>query len=122
MLATSRLLQRFPPSTPALRALVLLAITMPLAWLAEAAAAPKAYVGLFKDNAIAVLDTGTNRLQGTIPVPQGPHGLVMTPDGRKAYVSSDGASTVSVIDTATDRVLSSIEVGANPHGLAISPD
>jgi YVTN family beta-propeller protein len=109
-------------STPALRSLALLAITMPLAWLTEAMAAPKAYVGLFKDNAIAVLDTGTNQLQGTIPVPQGPHGIVMTPDGRKVYVSSDGASTVSVIETQTDKIVRSIEVGPNPHGLAIAPD
>ena len=86
------------------------------------AAAPKVYVGLFKDNAVAVLDTGGNRVIGTIPVPAGPHGLVATPDGRKVYVSSDGASTVSVIDTATDRVVGSIEVGQNPHGLAMSPD
>src|SRR6266568_6479882 len=88
----------------------------------SAAGAPKAYVGLFKDQAIAVLDTATNRVLHTIAVPPGPHGLVMTPDGRKVYVSSDGASTVSVIDTATDRVVSSIDVGTNPHGLAISAD
>ncbi len=122
MKALSRRLQRFFHSTPVLRTLVLLALTMPLTWLAEAAAAPKAYVGLFKDNAIAVLDTGTNRVQGTIPVPQGPHGIVITPDGRKVYVSSDGASTVSVIDTQTDKIVRSIEVGPNPHGLAIAPD
>ena len=82
----------------------------------------KAYVGLFKDNAVAVVDTGTNRVLRSIPIPAGPHGLVVTPDGRKVYVSSDGASTVSVIDTATDRVVGSIEVGPTPHGLAISPD
>src|ERR1043166_10141353 len=122
MLATARRLQRLLHSTPALHTLVLLASTLLLAWLTDATAAPKAYVGLFKDNAIAVLDTGTNRLQGTIPVPQGPHGIVMTPDGRKVYVSSDGASTVSIIDTITDLVVSSIDVGPNPHGLAISPD
>jgi len=122
MLATSRLLQRFLHSTLALRPLVLLASTMLLAWLTEATAAPKAYVGLFQDNALAVLDTDTHRLQGTIPVPQGPHGMVMTPDGRKVYVSSDGASTVSVIDTQTDKIVRSIEVGPNPHGLAIAPD
>src|SRR5947208_6861576 len=122
MLATSRLLQRFLHSTLALRTLVLLASTMLLAWLTEATAAPKAYVGLFQDNALAVLDTDTHRLQGTIPVPQGPHGMVMTPDGRKVYVSSDGASTVSVIDTQTDKIVRSIEVGPNPHGLAIAPD
>src|SRR6266516_1838370 len=122
MLATSRRLPWFLCSTPALRVLVLLAIVMPVPWLAATPAGPKAYVGLFKDNAVAVLDTGANSVLGTIPIPPGPHGLVITPDGRKVYVSSDGASTVSVIDTATDQVVSSIEVGPTPHGLAISPD
>src|SRR3989475_3706201 len=84
--------------------------------------APKAYVGLFKDDAVAVIDTAQNQVLGTIAVPKGPHGLVATPDGRKVYVSSDGASTVSVIDSATDRVVASLEVGANPHGLAVSGD
>ncbi len=87
-----------------------------------AAAAPKAYVGLFKDDAVAVIDTVQNKVIGTVSVPKGPHGLVITPDGRKVYVSSDGASTVSVIDTASDRVIATIEVGANPHGLAVSGD
>ena len=86
------------------------------------AAGPKVYVGLFKDDAVAVIDTAQNRVVSTIPVPKGPHGLVMAPDGRKVYVSSDGASTVSVIDTATDKVIASIDVGANPHGLAMSRD
>src|SRR5881409_828838 len=86
-----------------------------------AAGAPKVYVGLFKDDAVAVVDTAQNKVLSTISVPKGPHGLVVTPDGRKVYVSSDGASTVSVIDTATDRVVSTIEVGPTPHGLAIAP-
>src|SRR5262245_3768893 len=82
----------------------------------------KAYVGLFKDQAIGVLDTTTNRVLHTIAVPPGPHGLAITPDGRKVYVSSDGASTVSVIDTTSDRIVGSIEVGPTPHGLAMAPD
>jgi len=89
---------------------------------AALAAGPKVYVGLFKDDAVAVIDTAQNRVISTIPVPKGPHGLVITPDGRKVYVSSDGASTVSVIDTTTDKVVAGIEVGANPHGLAMSRD
>src|SRR3954453_13316 len=68
----------------------------------------KAYVGLFKDNAVAVLDTDTNQVIKTISVPAGPHGMVITPEGKLVYVSSDGASTVSVIDTATDMVKTSI--------------
>jgi YVTN family beta-propeller protein len=83
---------------------------------------PKVYVGLFKDDAVAVVDPARGRVLATIGVPRGPHGIVITPDGRKVYVSSDGASTVTVIDTATDRVAGSVEVGASPHGLAISRD
>jgi len=84
--------------------------------------AAKAYVGLFKDNAVAVLDTDSRQVLRTIPVPAGPHGLVITPDGAKIFVSSDGASTVSVIDTSTDQVVDTVDVGPTPHGLAISPD
>ena len=107
--------------------LTVLVVAVVAAWLGlgngpAAAPSPKVYVGLFKDDAVAVIDPAQGRLLTTIPVPKGPHGLVMTPDGRKVYVSSDGASTVSVIDTATDRVAGSIEVGPNPHGLAISRD
>ena len=46
----------------------------------------KVYVGLFKDNAVAVVDAAARTVLGTILVPAGPHGLVLTPDGRKAYV------------------------------------
>src|SRR5262249_60324519 len=86
------------------------------------AGAPKAYVGLFKDDAVAVLDTVQNKVLPPLSVPRGPPGLVMAPYGRKVYVSSDGAATVSVIDTASDHVVTSIDVGPNPHGLAISGD
>jgi YVTN family beta-propeller protein len=82
----------------------------------------KAYAGLFGDNAVAVIDTSRNQVTRTIPVPPGPHGLVITPDGRKVFVSSDGATTVSVIDTTTDAVVASIDVGMTPHGLSMSSD
>ncbi len=83
---------------------------------------PKAYVGLFKENSVAVLDTSTNRVIKKIPVPAGPHGIVITPDGRWVYVSSDGDTKVSLIDTSLDQVVNTIEVGQAPHGLAITPD
>ena len=78
-----------------------------------ATAGPKVYVGLFKDDAVAVVDPGERQVRARISVPKGPHGLVITPDGRKVYVSSDGASTVTVIDTARDAVTGSVEVGPN---------
>ena len=60
----------------------IIVLILSLAAAVGAQAGPKAYIGLFKDNAIAVLDTATNRLVKTIPIPTGPHGLAVTPDGR----------------------------------------
>lgn len=86
-----------------------------------ATGSPKAYVALYNESGVEVLDTGTNQSLGFIPVPPGPLGLAITSDGSKLYVSSDEASTVSVIDTALDQVVASIEVGPTPSSLAISP-
>jgi YVTN family beta-propeller protein len=97
------------------------ALLLPLAAAAVAAEA-KAYVGNFKDNTVSVIDTGRAAVIGVIPVATGPHGMVLSPDGRTLYVSGDGSSQVSVIDTATDRVARTLEVGRSPHGLNLSRD
>ena len=84
----------------------------------------KAYVGLFGDNSVAVIDTSTSKVLTTIPV-TAPDGLVITPDGAKVYVSSNTTGIIDVIDTTTDAVSKSITVGtaaALPAGLAITQD
>lgn len=103
---------------------VLLALLSLALWPAAPAGAdgPRVYVGLFRDDAVAVLDVATGAALGTIPVPKGPHGMAVTPDGRMVYVSSDGATTVSAIDTAAGRVAATVEVGQGPHGIALTPD
>ncbi|MBA3875143.1 MAG: hypothetical protein H0X30_38960, partial [Anaerolineae bacterium] len=57
--------------------LVVLALAL-LAWVQSPihaqAPAPKAYVGIFKDNVVAVIDTSTNKVLSNIPIPAGPHG------------------------------------------------
>src|ERR1700716_1347989 len=105
-----------------LAALLFIAAAPATAQTPPTTGAPKAYIGLFKDNAIAVLDTASNKVIKTIAIPAGPHGLVVTPDGRWVYASSDGDSVVSVIDTTSDKVTATIDVGTTPHGLAITPD
>src|SRR5262249_53373214 len=114
----------FEEDSRLMRKLALLSAALLLlpAMSVSAAPAPKAYIGLFKDDAVAVVDTAAPSVLKTIPVPPGPHGMVVTPDGQHVYGSSDGDSTVSVIDTSTDEVTDSIDVGATPHGLAITPD
>ncbi len=87
-----------------------------------ALAGPKVYVGNFKDNTVSAIDTASGKVVATVPVAAGPHGMVITRDGRFVYVSGDGSSQVSMIDTATDAVTKTIEVGKSPHGLALTPD
>jgi YVTN family beta-propeller protein len=89
---------------------------------ALALAGTKAYVGNFKDSTVSVVDTAGVAVVGTIAVAAGPHGMVLSPDGRRLFVSGDGSSQVSVIDTTTDSVVRSLQVGPTPHGLAMSPD
>jgi YVTN family beta-propeller protein len=81
----------------------------------------RAYVGLFGDNAVAVIDTTSSKVLATIDV-AAPDGLVITPDGAKLYVSSNTGGVIDVIDTATEHVTTSIAVGLQPAGLAISRD
>ncbi len=81
----------------------------------------KAYVGLFGDQSVGVLDTVTNQVVKTIPVTQ-PDGLIITPDGKKVYVSSMDSGSVKVITTADDAVATSIDVGAKPAGISVTPD
>jgi len=88
--------------------------------LRSAGGAPKAYIALHDEGALAVLDTGANRVLGYIPVSLDPQCLAVTPDGRKVYVGSDQLSTVGVVDTATDRIVAQIEVGPSPRGLSVS--
>ena len=87
-----------------------------------ASAGPKAYVGNFKDNTVSVIDTVAEKVVATIPVAAGPHGIVISPDGRWVYVCGDGSSAVSVIDTLTDSVARTIEVGKGPHGNRLTAD
>jgi YVTN family beta-propeller protein len=82
---------------------------------------PKAYVGLFGDDAVAVVDLAAAKVISTIAV-SAPDGLVIRPDGAKVYVSSNSSNVVDVIDTATDTMKAAIEVGTQPAGLSITAD
>jgi len=43
-----------------------------------------------------------------------PHGVAVTPDGKKVYVANFDSDSVSVIDTATNKVTVTVPVGTNP--------
>jgi YVTN family beta-propeller protein len=51
------------------------------------AAGPKAYVGNFKDNTVSIIDTNAGTVVATVPVPAGPDGIVVAPNGATVFVS-----------------------------------
>lgn len=81
----------------------------------------KGYVGLFGDDAVAVVDLDAGKVLSTVAV-AAPDGVVVTPDGKRVYVSSGTSGQVDVIDTSTDKVTTQIDVGTQPQGLTMTTD
>ena len=76
---------------------------------------------------ITVLDTATNEVIATIPVPAGPpQYLSFSPNGERVYVSIwDQARTVAavgVLDTTTNAIVATIPVRTRPYLSAVTPD
>jgi YVTN family beta-propeller protein len=82
----------------------------------------KVFVTNFKDTAVSVIDTATNKVTA-IPVDHAPSGIAVTSDGTKIYVANSGSDTVWVVDTATNKAVGPpIPVGHAPSGVAVTPD
>lgn len=72
---------------------------------------------------VAVIDTATNTVTGTIEVGFGPTAVAVAPNGRHVYVANDtpsrfGQGSVSVIATATNQVTATISGFEEPVGVA----
>jgi len=72
---------------------------------------------------VAVLDSVSGRVIGSIAVGLAPVHMVFTRDGRRAYVSDYLSSDITVVDVHARRKLTTIAgLGLAPHGLALTPD
>ena len=89
----------------------------------------RAYVSLWGESSVAVLDASTGRKVGSWSTGLHPNEMVLSRDGR-LFVSNGGLNTVSVLDArdgGVSEVLSSAfspgdPPGATPDSLALSPD
>ena len=79
------------------------------------------YVGSDGASTVSVIDTASDKIVASIEVGANPHGLAMSPDGKRVLVAGYGSSRALVIDTATDRVLGEIAV-PQVHNATIGPD
>ncbi len=80
------------------------------------------YVTTTADDAVSVINTGTNEVTQVIPVGDRPRGIAVSPDGTEAYVVNSGDNNVSVIDTVQKTVVATIPVGDEPQGVAFGAD
>ncbi|MEO8435293.1 MAG: YncE family protein [Pyrinomonadaceae bacterium] len=78
------------------------------------------WVGLDDSPLVAVIDTKTNTLAGTVKVGDGLHNIAFVPGKNLAYVSNSKANTVSVIETNKLVPLTHLKVGPAPVPVAYS--
>lgn len=73
---------------------------------------------------VRLLEVANDKLSevATIDVGFQPHGLAVSPDGKRAYVALTAAAQVAEIDLSTRTVAARIDVGRWPRYLALSPD
>ena len=98
-----------------------------LAYVAVRDATPNA-------GSVVAIDTADNQVTASVPVGPGPHGMALTPDGRRAYVANYGtfpapfaqatalSDTVSVLELSPLQVLATVTVGRGPLGVAVTPN
>ncbi|HXG67999.1 MAG TPA: hypothetical protein VNO70_23075, partial [Blastocatellia bacterium] len=82
------------------------------------------YLTLPELSAVAVINTVTRKLVGTIPVGEKvkPMRIALQPDGRYAWVGLDGSARIAVIDTETNKLAATVPVGAGLHTIAFTAD
>jgi DNA-binding beta-propeller fold protein YncE len=91
--------------------------------------AGRAYVSLWGESSVAVIDSADGRIIGRWPTGLHPNEMLLSRDGR-LFVSNGGLNTVTVLDTrdgrATEVLSSSLDPGdppgSTPDSLALSPD
>lgn len=85
-------------------------------------AAPLAYVVNRHDSNVSVVDVARNSAVSTIPAGMAsPHGITISPDGRRAYLSSIWSTTITVLDLDKRSLLTRISLHYTSNAFAIHP-
>jgi len=86
-----------------------------------------AYIANGSSNTVSVINPASNTVIATIPVGNGPGGVIASPDGTRIYLTyaaDESASNLSVINTANNTVSATIHLPAavDYSGVVVSPD
>lgn len=88
----------------ALFAVAVLGVGIGLAAIAAPAMADLAFISV-EPYALAIADTSTNTVLGTVPVNNLPEVVAVSPDGSRAYVAIPGDGVVDVVDLTTRTII-----------------
>jgi YVTN family beta-propeller protein len=82
------------------------------------------YVTMPEQSAVAIINTNTRKLIGTISTGEKtkPMRITLQPDGRRVWVGLDGSPLVAVIDTTTNKLAAKVTVGSGLHNIAFTSD
>jgi len=79
------------------------------------------YVSLGRARAIAVVDTASLAVVGTITdVGARPWGIGISPDGTKLYTANGPSGDLSIVDIASSKVEARVALGGSPWGIAVA--
>jgi YVTN family beta-propeller protein len=92
--------------------------------------AAKAYVSLWGDGSIAVVNLASRNQVSHVAVDRHPTAMILNRAKTRLFVVNSNADSVSVVDTSSDKLIERINlklsetalIGASPEGLALSED
>ncbi len=97
-------------------------------WIAVSQPAGKLFASFKTKDAVAVVDTASRRLTGTIPIAHGAEGIAVTPDGETLFVCAHWKGVFHAFDTRSHELRSTIAIDGAPgeanqlRRVRVSPD
>jgi YVTN family beta-propeller protein len=81
------------------------------------------YIAEFTGHRVALFDVATSTVTSTIPLPEEPGGLALSPDSTLLYVTlASPQGKVAVVDLKTHKIIDKIQAGHTPGAPVLSPD
>lgn len=77
------------------------------------------YFGKPTSDYVYKIDVQNKQVVQRIQAGVAPHGVAVSPDGKRAYITNLLSDDISVIDTATDKEITRIKVGKMPNGISL---
>ena len=79
----------------------------------------KLYASTGRGGTVAVVDTNSFNVIGSIKVGQRPWGIILSPDGKYLFSANGPSNDVSVVDLAAGKEIHRVKAGNSPWGVAV---